>query len=72
MGLSGGNYKDVALAANRVAVRSFTVKGMTTGPITGQRKGDIVSALFQRLGDDANDTCANVFVTSGELRYKTP
>jgi hypothetical protein len=72
MGLSGGSYKDVALAADRVIVKSYEVKGMTTGTIKGQRKGDVVSAMFQRVGDDANDDCGPVFVTSGELRYKTP
>jgi hypothetical protein len=72
IGVSGGATKDVALGPNQTIVKSYEVKGMTTGPIRGQRKGDTVSIVFERDGDNGSDTCGNILVISGELRYKTP
>lgn len=49
--------------------KTFELRGPLGATFTGQKPGDSFMLEFGRDGDQAADTCANLFVSTVEVRY---
>lgn len=58
--------------SGKVFIKDFKLRPMTSGPVIGLRKGDLVGALFGR-SSAVTDTCANsLSVIGAQVIYPTP
>lgn len=57
----------------RIFKWTYTLKNPSGLPVSGQRAGDFITILFDRLGSSESDTCTTqLWATGGKLIYKTP
>ena len=68
-GLSGGNTSVFTLPVQKNFLKTLKVTKPLNAPFTGQKPGDTIMFLFERLKTNPLDTCGFVYVQSAEMRY---